>query len=148
MAVTLCCFVRPPPDPDPMYLISLTTSSLHARPGGPHQFLGAQRSRRRPKMPGRWARHRVENQGSFKLMIRPLIRAIARPVVRTFHPLVIHYLKLRGFSVVAARPDYFYSVERLATCGNHDFVDDPRFRNANECCWCEPCTRTLVATGR
>ena len=81
-------------------------------------------------------------------MIKPLIKAIARPVVRALHPLIVHYLKLRGFSVVPARPDYFYNEEGLETCRNHDFVDDPRFREAIEFSWSEPFTQRFGHHGR
>lgn len=72
-------------------------------------------------------------------MMRTLLRSAARPMVRALRPWVnracVQYLKWQHLSVVPTPPDYFYDEGDLATSRNHDFVDDPKFREALEFSW-------------
>ncbi len=77
-----------------------------------------------------------------------LIRSVGRPVVRALRPLVVRFLKSRGLSVVAARPNYFYDEEGLATSRNHDFVNDPSFLAAIDFSWSDPLVQRFGHHGR
>jgi hypothetical protein len=80
--------------------------------------------------------------------LRDAVRSMVLAIRSLLNRACVQYLKRQNLAIVPTPPDYLYDEENLATTRNHDFVDDPNFREALEFSWSGPVEKKFGHHGR